>query len=86
MASMVRAYVDMIIAVILFFVFGILAFFIVPLLYKLTTSLYNRKGIESITKEKFGTVPISNIITDEILIVSYDYNNQEPRLFSKYSA
>lgn len=37
-------------------------------------------------KDKLGAYPISETITDEILITAYDYNSQEPRFFSKIYA
>ena len=49
--------------------------------------MYDRKGIESIADAKFGnTSLVTDALTEEVLIVSYDYNSHEPRLFSKYFA
>ena len=31
-----------------------------------------------------GHASFSQILTDETLIVSYDYNSQQPRFYSKY--
>mmetsp|Transcript_12911 Transcript_12911/g.20010 ORF Transcript_12911/g.20010 Transcript_12911/m.20010 type:complete len:97 (-) Transcript_12911:341-631(-) len=35
-------------------------------------------------KNLLGHYNIDEVLTDEILIVAYDYNSQEPRFFSKY--
>jgi len=31
-----------------------------------------------------GKYKIDEVLSDEVLIVAYDYNSQEPRFFSKY--
>ena len=69
-----------------FVVFGVIGFFIMPTLYSFTKSNYNRKGIEAVTKRMFGDVKLVDAITEEVCIISYDYNKHEPRLFSKYAA
>ena len=37
-------------------------------------------------KDKLGAAGINEALTDEILIVAYDYNSQEPRFYSKFYA
>ena len=57
-----------------------------PILHKITHSLYNREGIQEITLEMFGYIPLTDALTEEVMIVSYDYNNHEPHIFSKFTA
>ena len=61
-----------------FFIFGIGGYYAMPYLFAFSHSGYDRSGIESITLEMFGYTKISDALTDEIVIVSYDYNNHEP--------
>ena len=35
-------------------------------------------------EELLGDFNIDQAITDELLVVAYDYNSQQPRFFSKY--
>jgi patatin-like phospholipase/acyl hydrolase len=50
----------------------------------LNHSLYKRDLLEKIMKEYLGEVNIKDALTDELLVVAYDYNSQQPRMFSKY--
>ena len=69
------------------FIFSLIVGYIVAKLgYKLFSSLYTRNGIESICDIKFGDTNIFEALTEDIVIVSYDYAAHEPRLFSKYNA
>ena len=65
---------------------GIIGFMLMPVLHGLTHSSYNRIGIESICDEMFGKVRLEDALTKEILIIAYEYNTHEPRIFSKFSA
>lgn len=65
---------------------GVGGFFLMPKIYAWSKSSYDRKGVEEICKKKFGDVMISQAITDEVMIVAYEYNSHEPRLFTKYTA
>jgi len=70
------------------FVFiGFVAAIIVQKVFsKLSKPKYNRASLENIMKERLGHYKISDTISDELLITAYDYNSQEPRFYSKYSA
>lgn len=48
--------------------------------------MYDRKGLEKILEGYLGGVKFGETATDEVMIVAYDYNSQEPRFFSKYMA
>ena len=56
------------------------------LIYKLAHSKYSRESLDNIMKELLGDFDIEEAITDELLVVAYDYNSQQPRFFSKYFA
>ena len=59
----------------------------VPGIYKvLSNSLYDRKAIEKLMHELIGAKNISSAMPDELLIVAYDYNSKQPRLYSKHFA
>lgn len=51
-----------------------------------TNSLYDRSSIEELMRQLIGKRNITEIITDELIVVTYEYNSQKPRLFSKYFA
>mmetsp|Transcript_4126 Transcript_4126/g.6982 ORF Transcript_4126/g.6982 Transcript_4126/m.6982 type:complete len:291 (-) Transcript_4126:43-915(-) len=54
------------------------------LVNKVNNSLYSRDQLDNIMKTLLGEHRLEDVLTDEILIVAYDYNSQEPRFFSKY--
>lgn len=56
------------------------------LINKVTHSQYNRKGLDAIMKDLLGDHHIKDVLSDEVLIVAYDYNSQEPRFYSKLSS
>ena len=57
---------------------GVLGFIVgwvmLPLIFSLTKSSYDRSGIESICKEMFGSVKIKDALTKEVNIIAYEYN------------
>ena len=53
---------------------GVVGFFLIPKIYGLFHSQFSRSGIERVTKEYFGEVMLSEAITDELMIVAYEYN------------
>jgi hypothetical protein len=52
----------------------------------LSNSLYDRAAIEGLMDELIGAKNISSAMQDELLVVAYDYNSKQPRLYSKYFA
>ncbi|CDW84799.1 patatin [Stylonychia lemnae] len=68
------------------FVFAVLGWVLMPYIFMLTKSSYDRSGIEEICKEMFGNVKIEDALTNEVNIISYEYNSHQPRIFSKFSA
>lgn len=72
---------------VLFLVLGLTLSFTVPtIIFKIYSSRYNRVKLEALMEECLGAANITDAITDELLIVAYDYNSQEPRFYSKYYA
>lgn len=51
-----------------------------------TNSLYDREAIESLMRDMIGRRNITEIITDELMVVTYEYNSQTPRLYTKHFA
>jgi len=47
-------------------------------------SKYDRSGLDSIMTDYYGGKNVEDAITDEVLIVAYEYNSQQPRFYSKY--
>ena len=74
-----------------YFVFGILLFIGIilgielPSLYNiLFRSKFSRESLDQFMYGKLGHYGFQNVTTQELLVVSYEYNSQEPRFFSKY--
>jgi hypothetical protein len=64
---------------------GILLGLLIPkVVNKLHSSQYQRVTLDLLMDEKLGHARLQDIFTKEILAVSYEYNGQEPRLYSKY--
>lgn len=60
----------------MFAIIGILLASIIPqLIFKLVGARYNRFKLEELMKDKLGAAGINEALTDEILIVAYDYNS-----------
>lgn len=53
---------------------------------RLSHANYNRASLDHIMHELLGQYSFNQALTDELLVVAYDYNSQEPRFFSKYFA
>ena len=47
-------------------------------------SLYNRDGLDSLTRKYLGENTWSNIIQDDLLITTFNFNDYTPRFYSKY--
>ena len=55
------------------FLFAVLGWFLLPLIKKLTNSLYDRTGLEKVTTEQFGNAKIADVLTEDVMIVTYDF-------------
>ena len=70
-----------------FLIIGLLiANFLPPAINFLFGARYNRYKLEKLMYDKLGAAGINDVLTDEIIIVAYDYNSQEPRFYSKFFA
>lgn len=66
---------------------GITLALTVPAIWsKLSNSLYDRDSIEAVLSELAGDSKVSEATTHEIMLVSYNFNTQQPHLYSKYYA
>jgi hypothetical protein len=50
----------------------------------LGASKYSRKSLDNVMKTLLGEYKFSDALTQELLVVAYEYNSQEPRFYSKY--
>jgi len=70
-----------------FIFFGVVAYVGTSFGYKLTISGYDRAMLSELLAEKFTRFKISDTPSAvEMMIVSYAYDENEPRLYSKYFA
>jgi patatin-like phospholipase/acyl hydrolase len=51
---------------------------------KTSNALYDRSGLEEQVYEKFVNRTFDDIAVDELVINAYEFNEQEPRFYSKY--
>lgn len=45
---------------------------------------YDRHQLDQLMKDRLSAATLKDVLTDEILIVSYDYNSQQPRFYLKF--
>jgi hypothetical protein len=65
------------IVLIIFVILGsLIAQFLPALIYKLAHSKYNRASLDKIMKDLLGKAQLKEALTDETLVVAYDYNSQ----------
>lgn len=50
----------------------------------LGSSKFSRKSLDKVMKGYFGQRHFPEMTTNELMVISYEYNSQEPRFFSKY--
>ena len=66
---------------------GVITGVVVPWgINKVTHSLYSRKSLDNIMKTLLGSYEIEDALTDELMIVAYEYNSERPRFYSKWFA
>jgi hypothetical protein len=44
--------------------------------YKAANGLYSREGLDKLMNETYGDKTVEDALTDEVLIVAYEYNSQ----------
>lgn len=62
------------------------AWYLLLLTYKLSHAFYVRTGIDQLLKANFGDRTFNDIMIDELLVVAFDYDENEPRFFSRQFA
>lgn len=65
---------------------GLLGYILTKLSYRATVATYDRSKYDSYINSMYYQYYFDDILTDELLIISYNLNREEPRLFSKYYA
>lgn len=71
----------------IFILFGLIVGYYAPqYIYKARNGLYDRTGLDEMMEAYYGDKTVEDALTDEILIVAYEYNSQQPRFYSKYFA
>ena len=78
-----RKYITMLLGL---FLFAPIGWFSMPLVQLVQNSLYDRTGLEGVTIQQFGNAKITDILTEEVMIVTYDFSNHNPVIFTKYAA
>lgn len=63
---------------------GILGWTLPKITTVLTRSVFDRSGLDRLTKELLPGAMVDDSVTDEVLVCAYDYNSQQPRFYSKY--
>ena len=49
-------------------------------------AFYQRSGLDETVKARFKDAKYSDLLVDEILLPSFEYNRNSPRFYSKYFA
>lgn len=57
---------------------------ITAVIFKLFSASYDRSSMDKIMEDLLGDFTFEDILTHELFVVSYSYNEQEPRFFSKF--
>lgn len=65
---------------------GILGYYVPIGIHALTQSQYDRKSYDEILDKMFGHYRIEDALTDEVMMVSYSWNDAEPRFYTKYAS
>ena len=47
-------------------------------------AFYDREGVDKMALERYGNRTFDDLLVDELLIPSYEYNHQTPRFYSRY--
>jgi patatin-like phospholipase/acyl hydrolase len=60
---------------------------IIPSVVKfIVSSMYDRSSLDRIIQSFIGNMMIKDIILDDILVISYEYESGEPRFYTKMRA
>jgi patatin-like phospholipase/acyl hydrolase len=69
-----------------FFIGGLLGWGVTEMFYTLGKYQFDRTHIDQVLKDMLGSHRIEHSLADEVLMVAYSYNAQEPRFYTKYLA
>ena len=47
-------------------------------------ALFDRSGLDSLSLDKLGNNSWNDILQQDLIITSYEYNSKQPRFYSKY--
>ena len=47
-------------------------------------AFYKREGLDKTVEDRFGDARFTDLIVDELLMPSYEFNHHRPRFYSKY--
>ena len=56
----------------------------VTLVQNLGFSFYSRSGLDTSLKTHFGDINYKDIMTNELVIASYEFDSKTPRFYSRY--
>lgn len=67
-------------------IFGFFGYWLMTKIAMLFYPNYDRSGIQKVCNDYFGDATLDNVLTEEIALVSFEYNLQRPMIYSKYYA
>lgn len=75
-----------IIAVLGLIIFGVAAYFLTLVIFNIAKPSLDRTHLQDSLALKFARFKISETYTDEAMLISYAYNQQQPRFYTKFEA
>jgi len=65
---------------------GLLGYFLPIFIFDVTTPDYDRSYFDKEMENMFGDVQVKDTLTNDVMLVAFSYNIQEPRFYSRYAA
>ena len=65
---------------------GIITYYALPYLYSILKNTYDQTLLQNALSSKLSRSKISEVGVNETFLVSYAYDEHEPRFYSKYNA
>ena len=75
-----------IVTVVVAIIFGIATYFATMFTYGIIKASFDRTPLNQVLNKKLSRFKVSDVATSEMMIISYAYDDQEPRFYSKYFA
>lgn len=66
-----------------FIIGGLLGFYVPAVVEYIQKSFYDRTELDKIIDQMVGGINIQDSLTDEVMIVAYSFDMQQPRFYSK---